>query len=177
MEEKASEIFAATVLILARSQWPRVRSDDPRGTQATKNHPGGENSKSSAESGTRLFSTGEDDDAFASLNFFVSKLNPSCSAFFQHPKQSVNPEDAVWYENRPLGVNKLGEMMKTISVGAKLSQIYTNHSVRASAIALLSDANVPDRHIMFVSGHSSEQSIAHYVIQLTAVCIAAGKCL
>ena len=105
----------------------------------------------------------------------MSKLNPSCSAFFQHPKQSVNTENAVWYENRPLGVNKLGEMMKTISVGAKLSQIYTNHSVRASAITMLSDANVPDRHIMFISGHSSEQSIAHYssrpsVSQLESVC-------
>ena len=104
------------------------------------------------------YSTGEDDDAFASLKVFVSKLNPSCSAFFQHPKQSVNTENAVWYENRPLGVNKLGEMMKTISVGAKLSQIYTNHSVRASAITMLSDANVPDRHIMFISAHSSDRS-------------------
>ena len=45
---------------------------------------------------------------------------------------------------------------------AKLPQIYTNHSVRASAISMLSDANVPDRHIMFISGHSSEQSKAHY---------------
>ena len=126
--------------------------------EATKNHPGGENIKSSAERETRLYSTGEDDDAFASLKVFVSKLNPSCSAFFQHRKQSVNTENAVWYENRPLGVNKLGEMMKTISVGAKLSQIYTNHSVRASAITMLSDANVPDRHIMFISAHSSDRS-------------------
>ena len=92
----------------------------------------------------------------------MSKLNPSYSAFFQYPKQSVNTENAVWYENRPLGVNKLGEMMKTISVGAKLSQIYTNYSVRASAITMLCDANVSDRHIMFISGHSSEQSIGHY---------------
>ena len=53
-------------------------------------------------------------------------------------------------------------VVKTISVGAKLSQIYTNHSVRVSAITMLSDANVPDRHIMFISGHSSEQSVAHY---------------
>ena len=74
----------------------------------------------------------------------------------------MNTENAVWYENRPLGVNKLGEMMKTVSVGAKLSRIYTNHSVRASAITMLSDAYVPDRHIMFISGHSSEQSIAHF---------------
>ena len=150
MEEKANEIFAATVL--SSRAMPVAM-------------PGGENSKSSAERETRLYSTGEDDDVFASLKIFVSKLNPSCSTFFQHPKQSVNLEDAVWYENRPLGVNKLGEIMKTISVGAKLSQLYTNHSVRASAITLLPDANVPDRHIMFISGHSSEQSIAHYSSQ------------
>lgn len=130
--------------------------------EATKNHPGGENSKPSAERETRLYSTGADDDAFASLKLFVAKLNPFCTAFFQYPKPSVTKEDTVWYENRPLGVNKLGDMMKVISVGAELSQIYTNHSVRASAITLLSNANVPDRHIMFVSGHSSEQSLAHY---------------
>ena len=63
---------------------------------------------------------------------------------------------------QPLGVNKLGDMMKIISKGANLSQVYTNHSVRASAITVLSDANVPDRHIMFVSGHSCEQSISRY---------------
>ena len=79
----------------------------------------------------------------------------------------MNPEDAVWYENRPLGVNKLGEMMKTISVAAKLSQLYTNHSVRASTITLLSDENVPDRHVMFISGHSSEQNRAHYSSRLS----------
>ena len=100
--------------------------------------------------------------AFASLKLYVSKLNPSCPAFFQKPKARFTTEDIVWYENSPLGVNKLGDMMKIISKGANLSQVYTNHSVRASAITVLSDANVPDRHIMFVSGHSSEQSISHY---------------
>ena len=51
--------------------------------------------------------------------------------------------DTVWYENRPLEVHKLSEMMRIISVGAELSlsQIYTNHSVKASAINLLSDVN------------------------------------
>ena len=83
--------------------------------EATKNHPGSENSKSSAERETRLYSTGED-DAFASRKVFVSKLNPSCSAFFEHPKQSVNTENAVWYENRPLCVNNLGD----VSIRCKL---------------------------------------------------------
>ena len=63
-------------------------------------------------------------------------------------------------------------MIKIISVGAELSQIYTNYSVRELAITLLSNVNAPDCHIMYVSGNSSEQSLAHYssrssVTQLT----------
>ena len=130
--------------------------------EATKNHPGEENSKPSAEKETRLYSTGAQSDAFASLKMYVSRLNPSCKAFFQRPKPNITAEDKVWYENKPIGVHKLADMMKEISIGADLSRTYTNHSVRAAAITLLSNANVPDRHIMFVSGHSSEQSIAHY---------------
>ena len=98
----------------------------------------------------------------------MSKLNPSCPGFFQKPKARFTTEDIVWYENSPLGVNKLGDMMKIISKGANLSQVYTNHSVRSSAITVLSDANVPDRHIMFVSGHSGEQSILHYIARPSA---------
>ena len=67
----------------------------------------------------------------------------------------MTKEDTVRYEDRPLGVNKLDDLIKINSVGAELSQIYTNHSVREASITLLSDANVPDHHIVFVSGHSS----------------------
>ena len=64
------------------------------------------------------------DDAFASLKLYVSKLNPSCPAFFQKPKARFTTEDIVWYENSPLGVNKLGDMMKIISKGANRSQVH-----------------------------------------------------
>lgn len=116
----------------------------------------GGNSKYSAQ--TRLYSTGADNDAFASLKLYVSKLNPSCMSFYQHPKQGVTNADTVWYEKRPLGINKLGEMMKNISAGARLSQIYTNYSVRTTGITLLPNMNVPDCHVMFVSGHSTGQN-------------------
>ena len=53
-------------------------------------------------------------------------------------------------------------MMKDISEAAALSQIYTNHSVRATAITLWSDAQIPSRHIMNISGHRNEDSIKHY---------------
>jgi hypothetical protein len=58
--------------------------------EATKNHPGGENSKPSHERETRMYSTEATDDAFASLKLYVSKLNPKCTAFFQHPRSNHN---------------------------------------------------------------------------------------
>ena len=68
----------------------------------------------------------------------------------------------VWYSNKPLGVNRLAGMMQEISKLASLSRIYTNHSVKATAITLWSDAQVPAWHIMAISGHHSEASLKNY---------------
>ena len=68
----------------------------------------------------------------------------------------------MWFEQRPLGVNALANMMKKISEAAGLSKIYTNHRIRATAITLWSNAGVPNRHIMLISGHRNEQSLVHY---------------
>ena len=70
----------------------------------------------------------------------------------------------VWYENRPLGVNTLGTMMKEISEKAVLSTVYTNHCVRATAITLWSEAGLADRHICHISGHRmrNPNSLQHY---------------
>ena len=73
-----------------------------RHEEATKNHPGGENSKTSHEKETRLYNIDAQDDAFASLTTFVAKLNPKCTAFFEKLRSNVALHDAIWYENRPL---------------------------------------------------------------------------
>ena len=102
-------------------------------------------------------------DGLSCLKKYISKRNVSCQAFFQYPKRKGTEEsDDVWYENRPLGVNKLHRMMKDISNAPALSQIYTNYSVRATAITLWSDAQISFRHIMNISGHRNEESIKHY---------------
>ena len=44
-------------------------------------------------------------------------------AFFQFAKRNWRASDNVWYENRPRGVNKLGNMMREISQEAQLSRI------------------------------------------------------
>ena len=130
--------------------------------ELSKNHQGGISDKPSHEKQTRLYSTGQDGDSYRCLQKYISKLNPKQQAFYQRPMPNVNISDPTWYENKPLGVNKLRGMMKEISLGAGLSRIYTNHSVRATAITIWSDAEVPARHIMSISGHSNEQSIASY---------------
>lgn len=131
--------------------------------ELTKNHQGGINDVPTTEKLARLYETDNLNDGYRALVLYVSKLNPSCSAFFQYPtKKSVSLDDVVWYEARPLGVNKLDTMMKTISKAAGLSKEYTNHSVRATGITLWSNAGVPNRHIMAISGHRNEQSLAHY---------------
>ena len=108
---------------------------------------------------------------------FLAKLNPSCTAFFQYPKPNVAREDTLWYKDRPLEARKLSKMMRIISVGAELSQIYmyTNHSVSASAISCLSEANVPDRHIVhfrtqqLAKSHATHYSSRPSVTQLESV--------
>ena len=67
------------------------------------------------------------DDGNKAMQLYISKLNPKSDAFFQYPKKQWNYDDDVWYDARPIGVNKLDNMMKSISEAAKLSKMYTNH--------------------------------------------------
>ena len=53
-------------------------------------------------------------------------------------------------------------MMQRISKDAGLSQIYTNHCIRATVITSLDHAGVEGRHIQQVSGHKSISSLQHY---------------
>ena len=130
--------------------------------EATKNHQGGLSDVESFEKNARMYKTSSKTDGYTALDFFLSKLNPECEALFQFPRRNWKPSDNVWYENRPLGVNKLSAMMKDISSAAGLSRIHTNHSVRATAITLWANAGLTNREIMAISGHRSESSLQSY---------------
>ncbi|KAG1669956.1 hypothetical protein GQR58_017208 [Nymphon striatum] len=88
---------------------------------------------------------------------YISKLNPLCEALFQRLKV-VSTQDEVWYYNAPLGKNTLSDMMKTISINAKLDYIYTNHCIRATTITNLHDSYVSAEHITTISKHKSVES-------------------
>jgi hypothetical protein len=87
-------------------------------------------------------------------------LNPAQECMWQRPKSQA-PAEGPWFTNAPLGVNTLGNKMKTISEKAGCSLIYTNHSLRATTVTVLDEAGVED--IMAVTGHKSESSLKHYV--------------
>ena len=70
---------------------------------------------------------------------------------FQRP--SKQPKVDVWYANMPLGRNQLGSIMSEISKEFALSQVYTNHSLRATTVHVLDAANIAGRHIMSVKAN------------------------
>ena len=53
-------------------------------------------------------------------------------------------------------------MTKELSSAASLSQIYTNHSIKVTAITLWSDDGWSYRHIMTLSGNRNENSLKTY---------------
>ena len=124
--------------------------------ELTKNH---QNDRNTAEG--RMYA--RPDDPLCPVKTFMRykmRRNPLCPAFFQRPKRKVR--DTVWYDNVPIGHNTLGTMMKNISEKARLSKLYTNHSLRATAVSILDKEHFESRHIMSVTGHKAESSLKTY---------------
>ena len=134
--------------------------------EAMKSHQGGETEKENFELKVKIYSVNSifqgGDDPVGLLELYLSKVNPKCKAFFQTPRNDFDFNDEIWFENRPPGINNLAKMMKGISKAVSLSQLYTNHLVRATPIALLSEAGMQNHHIMAIYGHSNEQSLNSY---------------
>ena len=81
----------------------------------------------------------------------MSKLNGNNDSFWQRPRDNATENDNIWYRNSAVG-----------HIDAGLSQLYTNHCIRASCITALDDGGMEARHIMNVSGRKSETSIKSY---------------
>ncbi|XP_070546513.1 uncharacterized protein [Ptychodera flava] len=128
--------------------------------EKVKNHAG--NADDNYTCHARMYATSTDRCPVASFEKYVSLLHPGNTSLFQRPKAPFNSEESCWYVNAPVGESTLGAMMKTLSTEAKLSKIYTNHCIRATACKLLDDAGFDTRHIMYISGHVNEASVKSY---------------
>ena len=133
--------------------------------ELSKNHPGGINDKPTNEKLARMYETKSETDGYKALKMYLSKTNPKCSALFQQPRRGWKEEnagDSCWYENRALGINSLASMMKQISKEAHLSQVYTNHCVRATAITVWGDGGFCDVQICHISAHKDPKNLQNY---------------
>ena len=62
-----------------------------------------------------------------------------------------------------LGKNVITKIMPTLSRKAGLSQVYTNHCMRASTVTSLHKAGIEGRRICQLTKRKNEGSLAHYV--------------
>ena len=125
-----------------------------------KNHQGF--SSREGEHNQQMYGTGTENCPLTSLKFYLSKLNESCDTFFQRPQSVKWEASPSWYENSPVGFNTLAKMMSIISDAADLSIRYTNHSIRATTVTMLRQANVDPTDIIGVTGHRNVQSLTHF---------------
>lgn len=91
----------------------------------------------------------------------LQKALPPGNNFLFPRAQKTPTASGHYFSAQPLGQNKLGSLMSTLSEKALLKR-YTNHSLRATSVHLLDSAQVPSRHIITVIGHKSESSLKTY---------------
>ena len=101
------------------------------------------------------------------FELYLSKLNLALSCFWKRPRARKTLVKLMKSGIVPLGKNTIGTLMSSISKQLKLSQQYTNHCIRVTAISFLDERNFEASHIMCVSGHKSESSIRCYSRRLS----------
>ena len=128
--------------------------------EATKNHQNFDDRTQKQ----LMYATGKVNCPVNCLKFYISKLDPTANSLYCKPiiRKSFSADDNVWYTAVPIGKNTLGNYMKIISSKLKLSQSYTNHSIRATVVTLLSRTGFESREIMRLTGHKSEASLRSY---------------
>jgi site-specific recombinase XerD len=108
-----------------------------------------------------MFASDDEMCPVRSFRKYVNVLNPNLDRFWQRPKKQG--KGVIWYENAPVGKNKLAKMLSRMSEKAELSEIYTNHSLKATAATVLKEAGVTNKDIIAVTGHRNPSSLDSYV--------------
>ena len=98
------------------------------------------------------------------FKLYKSKLNKDLQYLWQCPKSGkIHYTDEVWYDRQCVGHDPLEHYFKFLAKDTTLSSDqYTNHSIRATCITLLDNAQFEARHIIAITGHKSEHTIKQY---------------
>ena len=125
----------------------------------SKNCPGG-------VKGREFYTCGRitDKRQVAAVRKLISKSSHLVDRFFRRAQPGHCQSDKeTWYMKVPLGHVVLQDMLPRISTAAKLTQRYTNHSVRATSIVLLKEAGYDNREVCEITGYKNPSSLSSYV--------------
>ena len=94
------------------------------------------------------------------LKIYLSKLPTQCL----WPKPRKNWSDEHFFSDKQvLGKNTLMGMMKDISKRARLSCIYSNHSIRSTVVTNLQEKNHSVEDCQLVTGQKRKESVERYL--------------
>ncbi|CAB4029670.1 hypothetical protein AWC38_SpisGene10896 [Paramuricea clavata] len=148
-----------------------LNKDEPGTMLSSKNHTGGLEGTEDHSDGKVFALTKSPRCPVNTIKAYLSHLNPDIDVLFQrprHPSSRFNRNEAiVWYEKKVLGHNMLNNRMRNMSQRAGISPYYTNHSLRATTVTVLSSNKVETRKIKAVTGHRSDTSIESYCARPT----------
>ena len=136
-------------------------------SESDKNHGIQDNSFDTTGEG-RIYQNSGEKCPVKMFKKYLSLLHPKQNAFWQRPRDNISNSATNWYCNVPLGEKYLSSMMPKMSLKYKLSQRYTNHSIRVSGLQILDSNSIDSRHIMRISGHKRAESITNYARRLSA---------
>ena len=74
----------------------------------------------------------------ASFEKLLNLLHPECDSLWQRPREFVYSEDPVWFYNQSCGRGTASTFMTRLSNIHNLSRIYSNHSILATGVSILS---------------------------------------
>ena len=80
-------------------------------------------------------------------------VNRNCKSFYLQPKKRFTPN--CWYQDRPVGLNKLQSMVRQVCEQGGIPGFFTNHSLRATAATRLYHNDIDEQIIQEVTGHRS----------------------
>ena len=89
------------------------------------------------------------------LLYYLSKVpqQRSTQSLYLQPVKKYSP--GRWFHDRPVGANKLREVVKDIAEKAGLPGFYSNHSLRSTSATKLYRGNFDEQLIQEITGHRS----------------------
>lgn len=109
-----------------------------------------------------IFGRDGEDCPIKLLRDYLSKMNQGLDSLWQKPNLcGYKKENGSWYSCQNVGINSVNGFMKKLSSYCGLSQDYTNHSVRSTAITILG-TQFADTDVACFSGHRSLSALGIY---------------